>query len=112
MFSSTRPLMEGGGATEKRRHYMQVLTYASFDAYRAGLYRWVLLAVNCPRFRGCVATFGNSVPAEDRLRQECGNDKVRHVDNVGDAQIDGDRADHIGLRAAEAALLQQLYHDE
>src|ERR1700730_13382882 len=71
-------------------------------------------AAGCPGFPLCAGMTGClfSGAVEDSLWSQCRGDVVGHVDDVGDAQIDGDRADDIGLLAVEPALLQQFHHVE
>src|SRR5262249_54712452 len=58
-----------------------------------------------PAFAGMTRVWP-SMAVEDRLRQQCRDDIIRHIDDIRDAQIDRNRADHIGLLAAEPALPQ------
>ena len=53
-----------------------------------------------------------SSSVEDRFRQQRRNHVVRNVDHVGNAQVDRDATDDVGLFAAKAALLQQFHHVE
>ena len=46
------------------------------------------------------------VAAEDRLWEQCRHDKVRRVDHIGYAKIDGNAAEDISLLPAKPSLLQ------
>src|SRR4026209_117059 len=45
---------------------------------------------------------------EERLRDQRGDDVVRHIHHVADAEIRGDARDDVGLLASPAALLEQV----